>query len=689
LIGKKSPKAIRSALKNLSTNEKYEHAYNGLMERIQGQLSDQSQLAMQVLAWITCAQRPLTTIELQTALAVEIGESEFDEDNLPDLADMVSVCAGLVTVDEQSNIIRLVHYTTQEYLERTQCVWFPEAHCDIGTSCVAYLLLDVFKEGQCRTYEGLKARFRNYPLFEYAGLFWGDHVRLYIGSNERYPSEQMAIELLGDIPRANSCMQTIIGKGFDGGFGLPIRRLKGHRGIYPRYGNTYPESTSQFTVGLHLAVYFELPQVLQTFISRGEPVDTQNACLNTPLSWAAYLGLEEIVSLLLKNGANPNAKDKMGWTPIHLAAEGGFKRVVEMLLDEDGDPMLISASGITPLHISAVYGDTSVARILLKSDMDPHLRDHAGRTSLGFASWRGYTELIELLLDCSPNVKLGSILDSSISTAAEGGHVEAMKLLLNRGADPNTTIPSELFNFWEPSGHTPIMQAAKSGMEEAVKLLLEWGVNLNLKDNRGRTALSLSIHREHADIALHLLSKGADPNSLDNSGRTALFYAPYSTSVAMVSLLTPYIEHPNQTDRYGRTPLHVAVARGNLRVVHDLLDLNGIDSEIQDIFGRTPLSDAILRQKVDVVNVLESFASGVTYEKPNSQPNEANEQATAAQSCDVCMVDIFDGHTIHYCSLCEIGCFYICELCHQAGARCHNVKHVLEKRIEDEYEVLL
>ena len=55
-------------------------------------------------------------------LQLEVGESELDEENLPEIEDMVSVCAGLVTVDEESEIIRLVHYTTQEYFERTQKV---------------------------------------------------------------------------------------------------------------------------------------------------------------------------------------------------------------------------------------------------------------------------------------------------------------------------------------------------------------------------------------------------------------------------------------------------------------------------------------------------------------------------------------------------------------------------------------
>lgn len=82
------------------------------MERIEGQVTDQKDLAKQVLSWITYARRPLTTIELQHALAVEAGEAHLDEENLPQIEDMVSVCAGLVTVDDESGIIRLVHYTT-------------------------------------------------------------------------------------------------------------------------------------------------------------------------------------------------------------------------------------------------------------------------------------------------------------------------------------------------------------------------------------------------------------------------------------------------------------------------------------------------------------------------------------------------------------------------------------------------
>jgi hypothetical protein len=120
----------------------YDHAYEGAIERINGQVKDQEELAKQVLWWITCAKSPLTTLELQHALAVEINESQLDKDNFPQVEDIVSVCAGLVTVDEESSIIRLVHYTTQEYFDRTRGKWFPNAEANIATICVTYLSFD-------------------------------------------------------------------------------------------------------------------------------------------------------------------------------------------------------------------------------------------------------------------------------------------------------------------------------------------------------------------------------------------------------------------------------------------------------------------------------------------------------------------------------------------------------------------
>jgi hypothetical protein len=75
-------------------------------------------------------------LELRHALGVEINEPELDSENLPEIEDMVSVCTALVTVDEQSTIIRLVHYTAQGFFERTQRSRFPEAGVNIAKVCI-------------------------------------------------------------------------------------------------------------------------------------------------------------------------------------------------------------------------------------------------------------------------------------------------------------------------------------------------------------------------------------------------------------------------------------------------------------------------------------------------------------------------------------------------------------------------
>jgi hypothetical protein len=137
------------------------------MKRIKGQAKDQEELAKQVLSWITYAMRPLATSELRHALAVEVGEPKLDEENLPQIEDIVSVCARLVTVDEESRIICLVHYTTQEYFKQTRERWFPNAETDITKVCVTYLSFHAFESGFCQTDAEFEERLRLNQLYNY------------------------------------------------------------------------------------------------------------------------------------------------------------------------------------------------------------------------------------------------------------------------------------------------------------------------------------------------------------------------------------------------------------------------------------------------------------------------------------------------------------------------------------------
>ena len=155
LVGKMTPKVIKSALKSLlSGSNALDSACNDAMERIERQNPDHRNLAKRTLMWITYAQRLLHVEEIQHALATELGKSDLDGDNVDDSGDIESVCASLVIVDTDHHlrgpVLRLVHYTTQEYLRRTGVIHFPNAAETIASSCLTYLIFDIFSGSACR-----------------------------------------------------------------------------------------------------------------------------------------------------------------------------------------------------------------------------------------------------------------------------------------------------------------------------------------------------------------------------------------------------------------------------------------------------------------------------------------------------------------------------------------------------------
>ncbi|KAF2729730.1 hypothetical protein EJ04DRAFT_588331, partial [Polyplosphaeria fusca] len=163
---------IKTTLDKLSKGSAaLDDAYKDAIHRIEGQLAGDSEQAKNVLSWITYAQRPLTTAELCCALAVEHEEEELNPENIPDMEDLVSVCAGLIVVDEESRVVRLVHYTTQEYLERIRRTWNPRAQLEIASTCLTYLSFNEFKNGSCSTDAELRERLQQNVFLDYAARY--------------------------------------------------------------------------------------------------------------------------------------------------------------------------------------------------------------------------------------------------------------------------------------------------------------------------------------------------------------------------------------------------------------------------------------------------------------------------------------------------------------------------------------
>ncbi|KAF0188359.1 MAG: Ankyrin, partial [bacterium] len=101
---------------------------------------------------------------------------------------------------------------------------------------------------------------------------------------------------------------------------------------------------------------------------------------------------------------------------------------------------------------------------------------------------------------------------------ASNENFETVKLLLDKGANPNT----ENNNSTLPS---PLMVAVNAEHTEIVKILLDKGANPNIKDSEGNTPLMQAVSNGNEEIAKLLIGKGADVNAKANDGESVLAIA--------------------------------------------------------------------------------------------------------------------------------------------------------------------
>ncbi|KAH7128264.1 hypothetical protein B0J11DRAFT_524487 [Dendryphion nanum] len=317
LLDKRTPREVKSTLATLSRGSTaLDDAYEDALARIKGQLEGDCERARNVLSWITFAKRPLTTAEICCALAVEPGETRLDPEGICDVEDLVSVCAGLVVIDQESSIVRLVHYTTQDYFERIKDTWNPAAPQHIATTCFTYLSFEAFMSGSCATDHELKHRLANHKFLDYAAKHGGDHAR----AAEAEVCE-LACSFLLDHKLLACAAQVLL---------CPEWKYKG-------YSQSYPTITS-----LHYTTQFGLFRITHELLSKlgEEPtkfVNVNNSWDDAPLAVAGKHGHAEITGLLLDKGANLNAEGGIYGSALQAASFGGHEQVVKLLLDKGAD----------------------------------------------------------------------------------------------------------------------------------------------------------------------------------------------------------------------------------------------------------------------------------------------------------------------------------------------------------------
>ncbi|KAF2179748.1 hypothetical protein K469DRAFT_673892 [Zopfia rhizophila CBS 207.26] len=280
LLDKKTKQKVLSTLGKLSKGSAtLDETYNDAIRRMDGQLAEDGSLATRALSWITYAQRLLTTKELCHALAIDPSDKALNSDNVSDVEDIISVCARLVTVDEESNIIRLVHYTTQEYFGRLRGAYIhSRGHVYLAVIAIpTYLSFDTFRSGSCADDKAFEQRLAKNTFFNHSAHSWSKHIR---------PVEKITSHLA----LAFLCDEAL--------FDCTIQAVSTSEYKYRGYSRSFPNRTS----GPHLTARYALVYLTERLLigKHGDNIgaDSKDGHGRTPLSWAARNGHEAIVKLL-------------------------------------------------------------------------------------------------------------------------------------------------------------------------------------------------------------------------------------------------------------------------------------------------------------------------------------------------------------------------------------------------------
>ncbi|KAL2673672.1 hypothetical protein Neosp_012115 [[Neocosmospora] mangrovei] len=534
LIGARSVRAFRDALGRLPTGTSaYDHAYDLALDRIEGQVQNRRDLAIEALSWVVCARRHLKTNELQHALAVIAGSTHFDESNIPDMDDVISVCAGLVAVDPGRDIVRLVHYTAQEYLDREREKRLPNAQSHLTTTCLSYLSFDCFQDDFSLSYAASRGD-DDHPFYRYAAQNWGYHAR----------ETLVSLPAVLDFLKCKKKLET------------QARLLPGGTRFYSL---PYNEAKTGIT-GLHVAAYFGILEAVR-LLEDETYIDLTDNSGWTPLSWASFNGQAGVVAYLLDTGkVRPNLADSLSRTPLHLAAMRGHRTVMELLLTRGHvDVNTRGEHSYMPLHITVLRRDVATTEVLLDHGADLNQSSQISQKPAQLAIANDDVAIIRLLLE-KREIELDKAL--LLANAASKGSLAVTRFLVDKcDVDVNSKYSH---------GETALLLALRRGHTEVTEFLLANDqVDCILKDSSGKSPLHLAASRGNTAALKLLLAKDeVDPNSRDNAGRSALSYAVTNRQLEILQILVKAKNsNINSTNERGQTPLlELASALGLLAV---------------------------------------------------------------------------------------------------------------------------
>ena len=345
---------------------------------------------------------------------------------------------------------------------------------------------------------------------------------------------------------------------------------------------------------------------------------------------AAEAGDLEGVWRRLDGGADVNAADEYGQTALMFAAEGRQEATVRFLLDRGADVHAENRRGWTALTFAVSRPSPrfpGLRWVFPATGSSPSLyallREAGARPGLREAVLLGDVDLVRYRLDAGDDPSGDACWvfhDTYLMLAADHGHIEVVRLLLDRGADVEGT---------DDLGHKALLRAALANRPDIVTLLLDRGAGVTDNDWPDEAALDeaaalgrpelvdrliaqAATHGLAQAISLHddrlvgdLLGRGAEPDHVfyDFAGRSA-WHAVREGSLAAVGLLLDHRAKLYNPELDPRPLLNEAAALGRQDVVQLLLD-RGANVHAVGGDGKTARALAVEHGHGDVVACLE------------------------------------------------------------------------------------
>ena len=592
--------------------------YDNALERIRQQEPRKLARADQILRLVSCARRPLKLEEMQQMLSIRRGDTCIDPEALPKSESVISTCCGLVVVEDDSQIVRLVHYTCGEYFQRNlQSHRSPEAHGYIAGVLITYLsfttftnfslmkvLQDATDEAAARdpnstlSWSEERTVVENYiegflernALLQYAAVNWGHHVREAFTDIRSRPdacttshdSEKNEVDKVWTLAHLT---QDLLGKECNMDCANEVFHHVEKQ--FDSIGLGYDFLAPMHLTSLHITASFGILYLVEYYLDQGVDIDAKDSEGMTALHKAAKYGHENVVRLLLISGAAVGIRDQWEQNALVWAVGANHVSVSRLLLQNAIDPGFQS-SRKAPMRIAASRGYEEIVELLAESHTDNVRKKDLLRETLLDAALCGRDGIVRLLVRGGRNWNVSKqCLARAMTQAASHGHVTIMEILLEAGVDVKSPLSY---------GKESLREAATYGHSEATQLLLTAGADPNLKPEGDDFPLHAAARNGHVATVTLLLDKGADVDALNSKGETALvviagpkygFLArtetlPENSVLIMRQLLEKGANVNAVEPRSNRTPLEHGIIRGHEGLVQLLLRYGSFDASRKD-----------------------------------------------------------------------------------------------------------